>query len=121
MSDRLVWVPDDPENEPQAKIIIPQGEKILTRQNSSLFTFMGRLSLYDHIYYCDIKEQEIEEAFYIFSFVKGFRKLAKYMMANSFTAHLNMTEVSSTDVGAYTTASLMDLSRADEITDKWKL
>jgi len=117
MTERLIWRPENPDDEPIASIETPRGDYELGRENSALFTFMGKLALYDHIYYCDVQEQEVNESFYVFSFAKGFKKLAKYMMENSFSAHLNMTEVGSGDVEAYLQASLADLRKADHVPD----
>jgi len=118
MTSNLEWKPDNPDDEPQAKIVTNNGEYLLNRENSALFTFMGRLALYDHIYYCDTEEPDIN-SFFIFSFTQGFKKLSKYMMDNSFSAHLNMIEVGSGDVDAYIRSSLADIKATNYIPDSW--
>lgn len=116
MSERQVWKPEDPESEPFANINLPNGEMVrMTRSNSSIYTFMGRLAVYDHVYYAG--ETEEDRSFYVFSFVGGYRELLKHMKKNKYPAHTNMTEVSRSDIEAYERAALADLG--DTIPDDW--
>lgn len=117
MSERQIWTPDEPESEPFANINLPNGDKVeMTRQNSSIFTFMGRLAVYNHVYYSG--ETEEDRPFYVFSFVGGYKDLFKHMKKNHYPAHLNLDEVSSTDIEAYERAALSDLG--DTIPDGWE-
>ena len=120
MSERLVWHSDSPEDEPVATIKTANGEYLLTREDTALFTFLGKLAVYNHIYHCSVVEGEVDTSFYIFSFTMGYKDLVKYMKENKYPQHINMTEVGSCDIDAYLRASLKDLSRADEITKKWE-
>lgn len=116
--ERLLWRPDEPENEPVVNLVVNgESEYELNRLNTTLFTFMGRLAVYNHIFYHDIHEEENPENFYIFSYQQGYPEIVRYMAENDFTMVLNQTEVSVTDQEAYMRSVTRGMG--DTIPEEW--
>ena len=108
------------EQEPVAKLTLPNGETFeAKRETASLYTFMGALAIYNHIYCYEVKENEVEQAFYIFDFVGGYKELQEYMRENEYPMHLNMPQISKSDTDAYERAVLADLNKTDGVPEGW--
>ena len=108
-------------NEPVARLSLPNGERFeVRRDTASLYTFMGKLAVYNHVYCYDIYGGERQQSFYIFDFVDGFDELAEYMIQNDYPMHLNMPEASKSDIEAYERGALSDLTRMDSFPEGWK-
>jgi len=101
-TNRLIWTPEDPENEPVVSLSI-NGEPTyeLTRQNTTLFTFLGKLAIYNHAFYADVKDDEVSESFYIFSHHQAYQTIHDYMVEKEYPAVLNQVSVSAVDQEAY--------------------
>ena len=109
------------EQEPVARLNLPNGETFeVKRDTASLYTFMGALAIYNHVYCYDVKDQEVQQSFYIFNFVKGYNELAEYMQQNEYTQHLNLPEISRSDKEAYERAALHDLYTTDSFPGGWQ-
>lgn len=109
------WTPDNIENEPYVELHIPNEEVFLaTRQTARLYTHLGKLALYDHVY-CN----DNERSFYVFSFVNGFEELAQHMAENQYPLYLNQTEISDTDIEAYDRAIASIASKVEHVPDEW--
>lgn len=106
--------PND-ENEPEVKLNIPNGEFIGRRDNMRLYTHLGQLALYDHVF-CS---QE-ESGFYIFNFVGGYETLKEYMLQNAYPAYVNQTEVAQVDVDAFDRAMAASTNDLDYLPDDWQ-
>ena len=110
------WKPDlNDENEPRANIVLPNGEKEVHRGNARLYTHMGHLAIYDHVFV----SSDNELGFYIFNFVEGYHTLAHFMVQNEFPAYLNMTEVSQVDIDAYDRIIQKSIGDIDTVPDSW--
>lgn len=108
------------EQEPVAKLTLPNGEVFEARRDTaSLYTFMGKLALYNHIFCYDVQDNEVQQSFYIFDFVGGYGELARYMSENEYPMHLNLPEISKSDVEAYERAVLRDLAVTDGVPEDW--
>ena len=108
------------EQEPFAKLTLPNGEEFEARRDTaSLYTFMGRLAIYNHVYCYDIKDNEVQQSFYIFNFVQGYDELVEYMKENDYPQHLNLPEISRSDVEAHDRAVLHDLVSNDTFPESW--
>lgn len=118
--ERDYWIPENPIEEPVINLTM-DGEPgyELNRLNTTLHTFLGRLAVYNHVFYTDIHEEEVQESFYIFNFEPSYPQIEEYMRENDFTQVLNQTEVSSGDIRAYIRASTRDLG--DTIPENWGL
>lgn len=120
MTERIKWQPDDPENEPVARLGLPNGETFEARRDTAtLWTFLGRLAIYNHIHCHETDDKEVKQSFYIFNHVNGYDTLAKYMVENQYPMILNQTEVSKTDQEAYIRSATADLNRLSHIPDEW--
>lgn len=121
MTERLVWTPENPEEEPSVRLAIDGGRIYeLDRTNTSLYRFMGNLAIYNHVFYAQIEENEVQDSFYMFNTTPAYPQLEKYMVENDFTVRNNLTEVSSADQEAYIRSAIQDLGAADTIPDDWK-
>lgn len=92
------------EREDELTITFEDGEKFLmTRENTSLFTFMGNLATRNHVFMALGYDEERDEGscMYVFSFNPNYAPLAKFLAQHNFPAHLNLTEVSDTDERAF--------------------
>ena len=100
------WKPENPDEEPAVNLSFGHGEFLATRETARLYTHLGRLAMFDHVF---CFSQEAGSGFYIFNFVNGYDTLKEYMLDNNYPAYLNQTEVSNTDVEAYERAVLRDI------------
>lgn len=117
--ERLLWRPDKPEDEPVVNLTVNgESQYELNRLNTTLHTFLGRLAVFNHVYYHDIHEEEVQESFYIFQDQPGYPEIAQYMVDNGFTMVLNQSEVSVTDQEAYMRAAMRDLG--DTLPEEWQ-
>lgn len=93
------------EQEPVMRLTMASGEFEATRDNTFLFTFLGKaginLAMYDHVYIRMDEEGEEPQGAYIFSINENFQPMADFMLENKYTAHLNMSEVAECDVTAF--------------------
>jgi len=116
------WTPENPEEEPFASLTFPDGKRFeVNRQNSTLFTYLGRLAVYNHVYICQVEEEEVTFATHIFRHVEGYEPLARYMLEQCFPAFLNQTVVLASDVRAFDKAvDLISRLEDDHIPDSWE-
>lgn len=68
-----------------------------TRYNSSLWTFIGKAALYNHVYVA----ASDEFAIYTFQGADNFFEAASFMIENEFPLHMNITEPAEEDIEAY--------------------
>ena len=109
------------ESEPVAKLTLPNGETFEARRDTaSLYTFMGKLAIYNHVYCYDVRDNEVQQSFYVFNFVNGYQELSEYMKENEYPQHLNLPEISRSDVEAFERASLHDLATMDSFHEDWE-
>lgn len=106
--------PED-KSEPVARISIPGGEFDAYRDNTRLYTHLGSLAIYDHVF-CT---RENEQGFYIFNFVDGYSTIKKFMLKNDYPAYLNQTEVAQCDVDAYERSIQRFLGDIDYLPENW--
>lgn len=88
------------ENEPSFIAQFEGGQEIeATRDNTTLFTHIGRLALYDHVFI--VLDEEENRGSYIFQINPAFEGIADFMIANEYPMHLNLREVADCDLEAY--------------------
>lgn len=96
------------------------GENIeVTRDNASIFTFLGRAA-FNHVFI--ITDEEKSEGMYLFPFHDGFQELVDKMADQRYPAHLNMVDVPDCDRIAYENslqAELYDLNETDTFPQNW--
>lgn len=87
------------EQEPSMKIGFPDGEFDATRENTSLFTFMGKLALYNHVFF--VKDEEEGIGSFLFSLHPSYKEISDYMVEHQYPSHINLQEVAECDMDAY--------------------
>lgn len=116
------------ENEKSININLGDTRFEMTRDNSRLYTFVGRAALYNHIYIVrdDLgKTQEGNDRItYLFEDLlkrgnpEVYSRLEQAMVQYAFPMHLNETTPATVDVESYIKAASMDL--ADTFPEDWK-
>ncbi len=111
----LHWTPEDPEEEPYARVQLADGtEYLATRTSTELIRHMGNLAMYDFIY-C----QDDPDDFVIFKFTPGFDYLANYMLENDYPHNDFQTTVKAHLVMNYN-AALDSMSVSDDfVPEDW--
>lgn len=113
--EAINWTPNNPNDEPVARLELPDGEEYLaTRFNSHLVRHMGNLALYDYIRCLDEPHN-----FLIFKFVSGHDILAQFMEEQGYPITDNLTRVEPNVIESYYNA-LEAVAKADDfIPDEW--
>jgi len=94
------------------------GQEVLaTRHNTAMFTFLGDLACYDHVFIC-VNEEEGSGA-YLFKNQQIWRDLAGFIMENQFPMHLNLPEVAECDVDAFNGTFYGDIRHMDSFPADW--
>lgn len=107
------------ELEPLIVAVINGNEYEMTRQNSRLYTFLGKAA-FTHIFIEVQSDEKVSTGIYLFEQIipDEFPKLAGYMAANQYPMHLNEVNVPEGDIDVlqrHLTASDGDL----DIPDDW--
>lgn len=93
------------ENEPSINLGINGESYEARRDNTTLFTFLGKvginLSMYNHIFYRTKEEDGTASGFYIWDHNPVFNELAQFMIDNGYPAYLNMPKVPQCDLDAF--------------------
>lgn len=90
----------------------------MNRRNAFLFTFIGNLAVHDHVFVLTHPEESTGS--FIFRHNEAFESLAKYMVENLFTAHINMQAVAQCDMDAWENSVFNDLKNTDSFPDDWE-
>lgn len=78
------------------------GEFLMTRHNSSLFTFAGHLATRNHIFLVTGEEtEEVIQGTYIFAHADAYVPIASFMVQHAFPMHLNRNDVAECDEQAF--------------------
>lgn len=111
MTEREHYTPEDPNSEPSISISIRSGAEILLkRTNSAMYSYLGSLAIYNHVYF--LGEGKVS-SFYLFrEFVPRpqFNKITENMLALKFPHFDNQTWIDGSDIDAFEahTANLAD-------------
>lgn len=105
------------ENEPVLEITM-NGEKLLaTRDNTSLFTFVGELACFDHVFI--VTDEENNVGGYLFRNQEIFPQLAGFLFENMYPMHLNLPEVAECDQRAFDATMYGDIRSTDTFPETW--
>lgn len=108
------------ENEPSFSFEMPNhGEFEATRDNTVMFRHMGRLAMYDHVFF--IRDAEKGQGTYLFSHHPSYPQLADWLMDNDFPAHINLRQVAQCDIDAFDSMISKDanLELENGVPDDW--
>lgn len=78
-----------PENEAKIEVVVEDEIFEFRPDNAELYTHVGRLAMYNCIYY----QPDEETAMYVFQEQEGFMELASLMTTHGFPIFFNMREV----------------------------
>ena len=121
MSERL----EPQEGLPKMRLGLSGGEFEATPENSHLYTFMGRLAMYNHIFLVTSEGEGTISGTYLFNQIhtsqEVFDELSDFMIANDYHTDLNRREVPDCDVKAYDdTVVGMTEDLGDTIPEGWE-
>lgn len=108
------------EEEPALNIKLDGQEFEINRRNTMLYTFIGELAIYDHIFITTCEEEGRQTGTYIFKPNKGYMDLATFMMEKAFPAQLNMPRVADCDVQAFENHYLRDVRGLESFPEEWE-
>lgn len=100
MSERL----EHQEGLPKMNLNVDNGETLAaTPENTILFTHLGRLAMYDHVFVTTTQEQETSRGIYVFAeFMRQtFTGMQEFMLENGYPAFVNKREVPDCDLDAF--------------------
>lgn len=118
MSERL-----DPDQEdlPTITLHMETGEFVASPINTTLFTFLGRLAIYNHIFVQTGDEDDrVMVGTYVFSTHSVYQDIVNFMVEEDFPMMLNRLEVPDCDVNAYNRMIEQHMGDVgDTIPDDW--
>lgn len=96
------------------------GQVVATRHNTSLFSFIGELSMYNHIFVVTEDCETTSKGMYVFNQNPNYARIARYMVDNTYPMHLHLTDVAPCDVEAFERVIATDVGEFDTIPADWK-
>ena len=94
-------------------------EFLATRENTTMFTFLGELAIYDHIFIERGMEESTPVGAYLFKNQNVWKDLAMFIMENQYPMHLNLTEVAECDRDAFDHTMFPDIRNMDSFPQEW--
>lgn len=108
------------DKEPVINFTLGDGTEIEGRRhNTMLFTFMGELACYDHIFLMLEETPEGVAGRYMWSSNESYPKLKEYMLEHNYTTYLNVQEISDEDKSSWEEHHLKDIRRDDTFPETW--
>jgi hypothetical protein len=107
------------EDEPIIRLSFNGEDLEARRDNASLFTFMGELACYDHVFIVSLDDEENTVYNYIFCSNDSYDELRQALQDNDYTQHLNMNEVADMDVRSFESHHYRDIRSSDFAPDAW--
>lgn len=108
------------DKEPLLALQINGEEVIAHRWNTSLFTYIGELAAYNHIFVAQEDEEDgAQIGHYIFNSNDQFKTILQFIRTSYFPVHLNLIEVAECDVSAFEGHHYRDVRREDSFPESW--
>lgn len=89
------------------------------RENVSLFTFLGHLAAYDHVFLVKENEEGEDECLYIFQTHEGYTEVKDFVVRNNYPQHMHLTEVSPTDTRVFDMYHYYDIKSEASFPEEW--
>lgn len=106
------------EKDPSMVITTKDGEFEATRENTIIFRFLGKLAMYDHIFF--VRDMDEGKGTYLFNQNPSYDKIADFMMDNDYPAHINQLRVPECDIQAFDNMIKKEAAEADSgIPESW--
>lgn len=94
------------------------GEIRLDRYNAALFTHIGDLGMYNHVFVQTDPDNDASFGSYIFRHNPSFKFIASWMVENELPMHLNSMDVADCDRDAFEQAIAREI--AEELPDNFR-
>jgi len=93
----------------------------MTRENTSLFTFLGESAMYNHIFF---QKERLDgnriAGTYLFRPNPNFTKLRAFMEEHHYPMHINLLQPAQCDLDAFNAHYFKDLNDISYIPDEWE-
>ena len=106
------------EDEPCLRINMNGEAMECRRNNTSLFTFLGELAIYDHIFV--VYNEEENYGAYLFKNQEVWSEMAGFLFEHMYPMHLNLPEVAQCDRDAFDATMFTDLRSQDTFPADWE-
>jgi hypothetical protein len=103
-------------NEPFAEVVIAGETVPVTRDNLTLYRYLGANAVYDH---CYVDRPDNKPGGYIWVHYDHFERFAKLAEEHQSELYLNITTTSEFDATNYFTDSTKDLRQTETIPEDW--
>lgn len=105
------------EDEPAIRVNFGEYEFEATPDNTTLFRFVGRLALYNHVFMLTGPDEGAGA--YLFNQNSHYKEFEDYMIENNYPLHDNLRDVAQHDLDAFDSAIKQGLSGLDHVPDDW--
>lgn len=107
------------EHEPSMVIHLLSGEFEATRDNTSLFTFLGRAA-FNHVFLHTGEEVDgVMSGTYVFSCNPTYTDMETFMINNEYPLHMNLPYVAECDINAFNNMVASQCTDLDQIPEEW--
>lgn len=108
------------EDEPAMLITVGEGRFEATPVNTSLFSYLGRIACYSHVFmHTGDKDEKTMIGTYVFASHTIYEEMVEYMIENDYPLHVNLREVANCDINAYNSFIEQQLDDTDCIPEDW--
>ena len=111
MTEREHYTPENPDDEPSIGLTVGSGVEVsLMRTNSAMYSYLGSLAMYNHVYFVGDDKVSPFYLFREFTPRPQFNKLTEAMIRYKFPHFDNQTWIGGVDIDAFDahTANLSD-------------
>lgn len=86
-----------------------------TPENTSLFSYTGRLAVYSHVFlvHNETEDGQGVEASYVWNSNPVYRELVAFMIEHEYPLHLNLTHIGESDVNNFEAEFFGDIGELD--------
>ncbi len=91
----------------------------VNRHNTFLYTYLGELSVYTHVFVLTTEDEETWDGGYVFKDNPAFPVLASFVLEHNFVMHCNMGDVSECDLNAFNQSHYQDLYETNTVPEEW--
>ena len=96
-----------------------EGKEYLHRWNTSQFTFLGDLAVYNHVFIITHETDEEASGWYMFNTADAYEEVIDFIRENELPQHLNLTECSEMDLTAWFSHYMGDALTGESFPEEW--
>jgi hypothetical protein len=118
MTEKIFWTPPSPDNEPSIALEARNRRVELRRTNSAVYTYMGSLALFNHVYFLGTDK---DKPFYLFKNISiNHNVIEEQMLRFGYPHFKDQTWVDEVDIEAYEAyAKAIDRTSIEDIVQQW--